>query len=431
MAIHPNLSFEQAPPWSAPMRFFLTAPWFGVVAGVLLCWAGPGALQSRWMPETLALVHLFVLGFMLQTMAGALMQFVPVAIGGNIWRPLWVANVVHPAAALGALALVFAFLTQAAAGYLIAALLLAPTGLAFALVVLVALFRTALQTPTLWSLRLALAALMITAFLGATLALGLGLGWELPYLELTDVHASWGLGGWALVLLVGVSFYVVPMFQLTPAYPAWFARVFPWAFSLVLVFATAALRAAPLVAEWVRAIALLLAAGYAMVTLRLQAQRRRRQVDATFLFFRTAMLSLLALALGGILEAMSVFADEPKVAVFLGVFAIHGVFVSAIEGMLYKIAPFMSWLHLQRLCRFGMMPPTMNQLLEESSMRRQLYAHWAALAFLAAAIFWPALAQTAGLALALECAWLGANLIQVARRYRRFRDHIRASARDR
>ncbi len=38
--MQPALSFEQAPPISVPYRFFLTAPVFGVVAGLILfLWA--------------------------------------------------------------------------------------------------------------------------------------------------------------------------------------------------------------------------------------------------------------------------------------------------------------------------------------------------------------------------------------------------------
>ena len=81
--MHPNLSFEQAPPVSVPYRFFLTAPLFGVAAGLLLVWLGESAVASRWSGGALALTHLLAVGFMLQAMTGAVMQFVPVAAGGR------------------------------------------------------------------------------------------------------------------------------------------------------------------------------------------------------------------------------------------------------------------------------------------------------------------------------------------------------------
>ena len=49
-----GLSLEQAPPFSVPLRFFLTAPWFLVLAAALILWEGPGIFASRWLPATLA-----------------------------------------------------------------------------------------------------------------------------------------------------------------------------------------------------------------------------------------------------------------------------------------------------------------------------------------------------------------------------------------
>ena len=66
------LSYDRSPPIAAPFRFFLTAPAFGILAGVLLIWAGPNAFLSRWTSEALALTHLVTAGFMLQAMLGAL-----------------------------------------------------------------------------------------------------------------------------------------------------------------------------------------------------------------------------------------------------------------------------------------------------------------------------------------------------------------------
>ena len=49
------LSYDRSPPIAAPFRFFLTAPFFGVAAGVLLVVSGQNVFLSRWTPEALAL----------------------------------------------------------------------------------------------------------------------------------------------------------------------------------------------------------------------------------------------------------------------------------------------------------------------------------------------------------------------------------------
>ena len=42
-----GLSLEQAPPLDVPLRFFLTAPWFLVLAAALSLWQGPAIFASE------------------------------------------------------------------------------------------------------------------------------------------------------------------------------------------------------------------------------------------------------------------------------------------------------------------------------------------------------------------------------------------------
>lgn len=428
--MHPNLSFEQAPPISVPFRFFLTAPLFGIAAGLLLLVQGGEMLSSRWVPSALAGTHLLVVGFMLQAMCGALLQFVPVATGGNIWRPQWVAGLVHPLLVVAAGLLVAAFLLWRPGLFVAAAHSFALALGFYVLVVGIAIWRTPAQGATIVAVRIAVIGLLVTLLLGVTLATDLGRSGSLPLLALTDIHAAWGLGGWALTLLAGVSYYVVPMFQLTPAYPAGLARAVPLLLLTVLLAWSAQFFGLP---EGVRL--LLLAGGlgiagvFAATTLHLQSRRRRKVGDTTLMFFRTSMLSLLAVlasVLGGAL--LPDLWHDPRFAVWLGMLALVGVFTSAISGMLYKIVPFLIWLHLQRLCSIHTLPPNMNQMIAEPAMRRQFYVHLGALALLLAAVWVPVLSRPAGLAFMLDCGWLGINLVAAVRAYLRFKDRIRAGA---
>jgi hypothetical protein len=365
-------------------------------------------------------------GFMLQAMCGALLQFVPVAAGGNIWRPRLVAGLVHPLLVLAAVFLVMAFLTGHTTLFLAAAHSFSLALGAFLLVAGIALWRTPARGATIIALRIALAGLLVTLILGVTLATGLARSSNLPFVILTDIHAAWGLGGWGLMLLTGVAYYVVPMFQLTPAYPASLARGIPWLLLIFLILWTAQLLG---FSESAR-LALLLgglgvAGAFAAETLHLQSRRRRKVSDTTLWFFRIAMLSLLALLLSVVLFAMlPALWDDPRAAVWLGMLVLAGVFVSAISGMLYKILPFLVWLHLQRLGGMNTLPPTMNQMIAEQAMRRQLSVHLGALALLLMAVWLPLLARLAGLAFALDCALLGWNLFAALRVYRGFKDRI-------
>ena len=434
--MQPTLSFEQAPPISVPYRFFLTAPLFGAVAGLVLASLGPAALASRWSPGALAMTHLIVVDFMLQAMCGALLQFVAVVTGANIWRPRLVAAVVHPLITAGAVFLATAFLLHLPLLFLLAALAFATALGLFLTVMAIALLRTSAVGMSIHVLRLAVLGLLVTVVLGATLAVTLGLQ-ESPQAEwsliaLINVHLAWGLGGWALMLVIGVSYLVVPMFQLTPAYPIWLTRLLPAGLLLTLgLWSLQLLAARGEVQAWQSGVALsgmLLAGLYAAATLWLQSRRRRRQTDVTFVFWRGAMLSLVAFAASWLaFEALPQLGSHPRAPLWLGVLALPGVFLSVIMGMLYKIMPFLNWLHLQRQGGTAMPPPNMKQMIPERAMRAQMRLHFAAFGLLLAAVLWPRLALPAGLAFAASCLWLEWNLIGAARLYARFRDRIRAT----
>ena len=72
-----GLSLDQAPPVSVPLRFFLTAPLFGIVASVLMLISGPEIFVNRWSPSMVALTHLLTLGFIFHTtMCLAMMRLI-------------------------------------------------------------------------------------------------------------------------------------------------------------------------------------------------------------------------------------------------------------------------------------------------------------------------------------------------------------------
>src|SRR5512143_1102821 len=118
-----GLSFEQAPAFSLPLRFFLTAPLFLLAAAGLLLLA-PEALASRWTSQALALTHALTLGFLAMSMLGALMQMLPVVAGASLPAPRLVSWFSHAALAAGTIALMTGFLTARPAAFAIAVILL-------------------------------------------------------------------------------------------------------------------------------------------------------------------------------------------------------------------------------------------------------------------------------------------------------------------
>lgn len=415
-----GLSFEQAPPFELPLRFFLTAPLFLLAAAGLIILA-PEALASRWTPQALALTHALTLGFLAMVMLGALLQMLPVVAGSSLPAPRWVAWFSHVPLALGTVALMTGFLTAAPAAFGIGIALLGGGVAVFLAAASVSLAR-AVASVTVTGVRLAVVCLGVTLLLGLALAL-LRTGWWMsPAVEtMIAAHAAFGLLGWVLLLVIGVAYQVVPMFQITPPYPPrlsrWLAGTL---FALLLLHAAAPLffqAAAPIVDAG-------LAGGilaFAVATLRLQAQRRRKLPDVTLDYWRLGMASLITCVAAWLAAQLwPAWADSDAYPLLLGVLFIGGFAVSVVSGMLYKIVPFLAWFHLQAQlhARAGSIP-TMKEMIAERWTRWQFHLHLAACALLIGAALWPQLAIAAGGVLALSALLLWVNLLSAVRRFSR------------
>lgn len=415
------LAFDQSPPLAAPLRFFLSAPLFGVLAGLMLLWAGPDLLASRWTPAALAATHLLTVGFMLHIMLGALLQILPVVAGANMARPLRVASLVHAAISAGTLLLVAAFLSFLPWLFNAAAFLLAVGVALFIAAAARALHGVASTGHTIAGLKLALIGLVVTVGLGVLLSLALGFSLNLNVLQLADLHLAWGFIAWATVLLAAVGYVVVPMFQLTPAYPEWFARAFCIAaLMLVSLWSVAELARWDRLATLCSLAAVAHAALFAGLTLAIQRRSKRARFDATQHLWRWAMISGLAASLLWVATRLSVaLADWTPWPMLFAVLLIYGGFVSVMVGMLYKIVPFLIWLHLQNRGQGRVLAPNMKKIIDERAMQRQMLAHFAACGLLLLAVCWPeAFVYPAGLAVIASNGWLLYNLLAAVSVYR-------------
>lgn len=415
------LSFDKAPPFAAPLRFFLTAPLFSLAAGLLLLFVGPDLLASRWTPGLLAATHLVTVGFMLMVMLGALIQILPVVAGANLDNPLAVARWLHTGLVAGALLLAAGFLFGQATLLGAAALILGLTVAAFLVASGRVLAGVPSTSPTIRGLKLALVGLAGAVGLGAWLALAIANGWAVPLPSLADLHAGWALGAWAGVLLAALAYVVVPMFQLTPGYPArpswWFPGVL---LGLMAAWALGVALDAAVAIRLVQALSAAAGIGFALLTLRLQAQRRRARSDVTCRYWQLGLASaIFALAMLLTATAWPALADRAGWSILAGILLLVGGFMSFIIGMLYKIVPFLAWMHLRNRGSVRSPVPNMNKLLPEADAQRQMQAHVVALALLLAAVINPEwLARAAGVALAVASGWLMLNLLGVVRRYR-------------
>lgn len=420
-----DLELDASPPLGAPLRFFLNAPVFASIAAALLLYAGPAGFASRWSPFALAATHALTLGAFASVMMGALMQILPVVAGAQIAWARTSAIGIHALLTLGTLLLIAAFIGANSALFPFAGSLCAAAAAWFALACAIGLARrssarTRGTADIVRAVGLALVALLVTVGLGAMLALSLSRPLSLPMVTLTNLHLAWGLAGWIGLLTAGVAYQVIPMFQVTEPYPRMLTRAFaPLAFCALALLTLGSLgwpAHGAIAAVALHGSLLALYCGFAVVTLALLHRRKRPAPDATTLFWRTAMASVVCAAPAWAIGAL---AGRPSSAVTVGILLLAGGVWSAISGMLYKIIPFLLWYHMQASIDVrSSIVPKVKAVLPDTHARAQYWAHLIALVLLLAAGASPAwLARPAALAFVASNLWLGANMAGALRVY--------------
>jgi len=388
-----GLAFAQAPPPSLPMRFLATALAWGGVAGLWLAWHGEAALLSRWTPATLVLVHVFALGLLGNAMLGSLVQFLPVAAGSPLPCMRLVPGL-HVAFNLG-LALLLATLAMSSHALAVPAALLLGGSLAlFAPLALAAVVRGNGARVVREGIGLAALALLATALLGLLL-LAARTGWRAPAAPgVVDMHAAFGVIGWAMGLLAAVGGVTLPMLQGTRAPPAAASRA--WQIALLLtVSIVVAARAGVLAAEAAR-IAAWPFVVFAMAVFVLQARAPHRRNAKLRAFWQAGCAALL---LAGML------APWPAIPVMLTGALILGVGLPLpVVGMAMEITGFLTWIALRQRVPRGVRVPGVGSLFDETRKRRAFVIQAIAGALLVAAVAMPALARITGLVVTLAYA---------------------------
>jgi hypothetical protein len=417
-----GLFLEHLPPLMTPYRFFVSAPLLGVLAALVLLTGGADSWSSRWSPEVLAATHLLTLGFMAMVMVGALFQVLPVLSGHSIdGGQRWLAPTLHLLLSSGTLALAGGFLFHYDSWRLTALLLLGATFSLFIGALGLRLVKPIGGGDSIFAIRLAALSLLATIVLGMLMLWGyLGGQYPLALHQAGISHLRIALFGWVLLLVMGVSYQVIPMFHVTPNFPKIAARLLPGLVFLALLVMS--VTSTPWLLDSATTVLILAAMSYGVITLDLFRRRKRKIVDYTIRFWQLGLSTLLVALLCYGLALVQPDWVQSRDELRWGVLMVPGFAISIIIGMLHKIAPFLSWLHLQRACLHQPMAmiklPTMHELLPVRRARIQFWLHCVTLGLLLLATVYSPLGAIASIALAADFGWLGLSLVQVLRAYR-------------
>lgn len=419
-----GLSFNALPPIDLPFRFFLSAPIFIIACALLVLFSGEILWLSRWQPSMLALIHGFTLGFLTMVMMGALLQLLPVIGGIGIAKPRLIATTSHALYCVGVMALMLSFIL-ATNLLTLAALVLLSLGLSIYLGAIIwVLIKKISQGDSINSFRLAITSLVILLLLGILLLVN-RLGITVPFISLdkhvTNIHALMGLVGWAGMLIIAVSFQVLPMFHVAPTMPKYIRQYLGVSiFILLVVYA--------FYAEFTLGLIFISHGVFAFSLFYVINQRKRKVPDTSIKYWQLAAGTLLLLNILYFLPdsfysaaQTPLFISLPDKGMLLTAVFIYFYLLSVIQGMLLKILPFLSYTHLQQRCLidFSAMQfiPHMHEFLNKKHGLALYYMHILSGLSLVAVLFEPSLYVVFAILLLLEFIWLLVLMVRCMRLY--------------
>lgn len=410
-----------APSVTLPLRFMLTGL-ASLFIGVSWLIARPAMLATyHYNQYVIAVTHLFVLGFLCSVVMGAIYQLVPVALETKLYSER-LAKWQFAFHVIGFIGMVWMFRgwNMKQVGHF-GSVLTVGVGL-FVYNIARTLGRVPKWNVTAFAVAAALAWISTAVLAGLTIATakcvyesdsGLatapgvksvvgGLSALASFMSRFDAisamhaHAHLGIIGFFLLLIVGVSYKLIPMFTLSEMTcrrrAAWSVALLN--LGLAGAFVTILRRTA-----WKPAFALVIIGGLVLYGMEMRAilrARKRGPLDWGLTSFLTAIALLAPLSGLGLVLSLPGLAPTPFMGQMENVYGfvmLLGVVAFAIVGMLYKIVPFLVWYHCYSKQIGRVKVPA---LAEMYSPRLQALGFWTYLLALAATTTTTALGSETG-----------------------------------
>ena len=400
-----GLSTDQAPPISAPVRFFLTAPLFGILAGLIIFFSDAATLMNRFSIESIVVTHAITIGFLSFIMLGSMTQMLPVLAGAKMPKVELVTLSSYILLVAGVIGMLLGLSTGNTMLNIVAFI-----GLGGGFLIILTATVISLKTVSNFNATVkGISTSMVFAFLIVFMGLYLLYSYiandiDATHMIVANVHSVWAVFGFAVILIIGVTFQVLPMFYVAPKFKKFCKRRVVWLISIGLIiwlilsafYEEYTLFGKLWIAMFVWAFA---------TTVWLKLSKRRRPIsDVTVWYWRSASIFL---TLGSFLWIFDEYFKHEyivMVAILIG-----GFILSIIIGMLYKIVPFLVWFHLNALGYMSI--PTINEMINKNVATVQFVLFILSLIGFIFSFYMPSLLQISAVSFIISMVLLEYNVI--------------------
>jgi len=333
-----NISQEFAPPYKLVIPYFIVGVVFYLVSILYTFTFDVNTLHYQ-NPNVLAWVHLYLLGFVMMIIFGAMAQLLPVVLEVGHFK-VTLFYIIWPLLALGTLLMV--------GGFIFSTNLLPVGGMLVLLSMMIFIFDIFMTLKAVKKFNLAITTVLLAnvslfagVFIGIIMALGYAGYLEIDFVTLLKGHIYLVIGGYIIITVMGLSMILIPMFGLAHGFSDKPVKIAVSLMSVsvvsMLVSVLFRINIFSIIAYVLSVIAVLL---YLYQVVIIYKSRARKIQD---IYSHSLMVAFSSLFLGIVLGIIFFLNGNEKfmeTAMWL-IFA--GFFGLMISGHLYKIVPFLVW----------------------------------------------------------------------------------------
>lgn len=333
-----SISQDFAPPFKLILPYFVVGSMFYVISTLFLFFITPSDL-SIFSSKILAFTHIFLLGFVMMIIFGAMAQLVPVVLevghfGVELFYAIW------PLLLVGSVMMAF--------GFMLTPTLLPFGGMVVLISFLIFIAEIFLTLKKLSSLSIVMSSVLIAnifLLLGISLGLFMALGYAgLINIDITTLlksHVYAVVGGYVFITLMGLSVVLLPMFGLSHGFslePLKKAMAFMSA-SVATIFVSSL--SGSVISEYIGyLLAVISLSIYYNLIATIYKTRARKEID---IYTKSLIFAYHSMIAAIVLSVIYMFNQSEPFLIASAWLIFFGLFGFAITGHIYKIVPFLVW----------------------------------------------------------------------------------------
>ena len=359
-----NLATEMAPPFVLVAHYFIAGAIFYMIASFILPFYA-GELNTFFLsPAIASLMHLYLLGFIMMIIFGAMYQLIPVVLEIPIFSKdfayiqfyLFVTGVVIFSIALG----VNGYIKMLPYGAIM---------MYISMLIFVANVFLTYKNIELWSITakyilVSNIFLLVGVSIGFYMALDLIYGFGADIVSLVTLHISTTIVGYILMTIMGIGMILLPMFSLSHGFSDKSINIAFYMVIIGLVLFLVSVFTKIMVLKYfgIALVGVSIILGLYQMWL-IFTTRIRKQND---FWAKNMIASFYSLILSLLILGLAIFLNSQTLFILFGFMLFFGFFVFFIVGHIYKILPFLVWYQRYSPLVGKIKVPMLNEMVKEN-----------------------------------------------------------------